>query len=292
MPLLSAQNLPAYARLIRLDRPIGTLLVLWPALWSLWFAAGGFPDLKNLLVFSAGAFVMRSAGCAINDYADRHVDGGVERTRGRPLATGEITSREALAVFGILVAIAFLLVLATNLRTVGLATIGLAIAAVYPFLKRFTNLPQIGLGLAFAWPVPMAFSAQSQQMPAVLWLLFLATALWIVAYDTFYAMVDRDDDLRVGIKSTAILFGAADTLICGLLQACFLLLMVVVGRQFGAGGWYYLGLLAAAILFATQQWRVRTRARDACFRAFLDNNYVGMAIFAGIALDFALAPAA
>ena len=290
MPLLSTHKLPAYARLVRLNRPIGTLLVMWPALWSLWLAAGGMPDLKNLLIFIAGAFVMRSAGCAINDYADRDFDGKVERTRERPLATGEITGKEALAVFGLLVAIAFLLVLATNQRTVLLALLGLVIASAYPFLKRVTHWPQLGLGIAFAWPVPMAFSAQAEEIPPAAWLLFFATALWIVVYDTFYAMVDRNDDLVAGIKSTAILFGPADTVICGLVQVSFLLLLIIVGRQFGCGAWYYLGLLAAGALFAAQQARLRSRQREACFRAFLDNNYVGMAIFAGIALDYALAP--
>ena len=283
--MFKLENLAAYGRLIRFERPIGTLLVLWPCLWGLWLAAGTFPSLENVLIFAVGAFVMRSAGCAINDYADRHIDGKVERTRQRPLATGEISEGEALGIFAILIVVAFGLVLMTNTKTVLLAFAGLGLAALYPFTKRFFHSPQLVLGAAFAWPIPMAFSAETNNLPSSLWLLFAATFLWIVVYDTYYAMADRADDLKIGVNSTAILFGHADLVICAILQLCVLLLLVVVGRQFACGGWYYAGLLAAALLFVYQNLLVQKRAPEQCFKAFLNNNYVGMAIFTGILLD-------
>ncbi|MDP5292816.1 4-hydroxybenzoate octaprenyltransferase [Oceanimonas sp. CHS3-5] len=274
----------AYMALARLDKPIGTLLLLWPTLWALWIAANGLPSLWLLVVFVAGVFSMRSAGCVINDYADRHIDGHVKRTHARPLPSGELTERQALGFFALLVGISFVLVLTTNALTIGLAFAGLFWAALYPFMKRFTHLPQLFLGIAFSWAIPMAFAAQSNSLPAGLWLLFAANLTWTVAYDTMYAMVDRDDDLKIGVKSTAILFGRRDKLIVGLLQLATLLLLVAAGRVFELAAPFYWGLLVAAGLFVYQQRLIRDRERMPCFRAFLNNNHAGMAIFAGLVL--------
>ncbi len=236
-----------YWRLVRADRPIGIYLLLWPALWALWIAAGGMPDLALLLIFSLGTFLMRSAGCVINDLADRHWDGQVNRTSGRPLVTGSVTVAEARLLFAALLAAAFALVLFTNGLTVKLSFAAVALASTYPFMKRYTHLPQFVLGAAFSWGIPMAFAAQTSALPANLWLLYFANLLWTMAYDTKYAMVDREDDLVVGIKSTAILFGRHDRLIIGLLQAGFLLLMAAAGATFGLGHFYFLGLVGAAL---------------------------------------------
>lgn len=279
------QRVPIYLRLVRLDRPIGSLLLLWPTWWALWLAADGWPDGSLLVIFTAGVLLMRAAGCAINDYADRHVDGHVQRTRNRPLATGEAAPHEALFLFAILSLMAFALVLLTNTLTIQLSFVGLALAACYPFAKRYTHLPQVVLGLAFTWGVPMAFAAQTGTVPPEAWLLFVAAALWPVIYDTFYAMVDREDDLRIGVKSTAILFGNDDRLITGLLQALMLLTLFLVGQRFELGFGYAIALLIAAILFVYQQLLIRNRDRDACFQAFLNNNWVGAALFIGIVLD-------
>jgi 4-hydroxybenzoate polyprenyltransferase len=229
---------------------------------------------------------MRSAGCAINDYADRHFDGHVERTAARPLATGAIRPPEALAVFAVLSLVAFALVLTLNPKTVAHSFVALALAAIYPFTKRVTHMPQLMLGLAFGWAVPMAFTAIRGEIPLVAWWLFAATVIWALIYDTIYAMVDRDEDRAIGVKSTALLFGRFDTLIIGLLQILMLALLVWAGVMVDRGGWYFAGLLGAALLFAQQQWQIRDRARDACFRAFLNNHYVGMVVFVGILLDF------
>jgi 4-hydroxybenzoate polyprenyltransferase len=277
-----------WARLIRFDRPIGTLLLLWPTLWGLWLAGEGHPDLRNVLVFCAGVFLMRSAGCILNDVADRHFDRHVERTRERPLTAGEIGVGEALALAALLSAAAFALVLQTNRLTVWLSFAGLAIAAAYPYLKRHTHLPQVGLGIAFSWGIPMAFAAEQDALPPPMWLLFCAALVWSVVYDTFYAMVDREDDLRIGIRSTAILFDEADRGITAALQGLTLLLLILAGRQFGLGHGYHAGLAVGAALFAWQQWLIRKRAREDCFRAFLNNNLFGLAVFAGIAADYAL----
>ncbi|MFH7586641.1 4-hydroxybenzoate octaprenyltransferase [Oceanimonas sp. AH20CE76] len=274
----------AYMALARLDKPIGTLLLLWPTLWALWIAAEGMPSLWLLVVFVAGVFSMRSAGCVINDYADRHIDGHVKRTHARPLPSGELTERQALSFFALLVGISFVLVLTTNLFTIGLAFAGLFWAALYPFMKRYTHLPQLFLGIAFSWAIPMAFAAASNELPAGLWLLFAANLTWTIAYDTMYAMVDRDDDLKIGVKSTAILFGRHDKLIVGLLQLATLFLLVAAGRTFELGAPFYWGLLVAAGLFVYQQRLIRDRERMPCFRAFLNNNHAGMAIFAGLVL--------
>lgn len=280
------QKLPIYLSLVRLDRPIGTLLLLWPTLWALWVAAQGIPDLKLLFIFCLGTLLMRSAGCAINDFADRHVDGLVERTAQRPLATGQATEKESKLLFAGLSLAAFILVLFTNLLTIKLSFIGLAITACYPFMKRYTHLPQVVLGAAFSFGIPMAFAAQTNSLPHQLWLFYGASVLWAITYDTFYAMVDREDDLKVGIKSTAILFGEDDRLITGVLQLSTLLMLVLAGMQFDLGYWYYISVIGAAGLFVYQQVLIRHRNRDQCFKAFLNNNWVGAVIFAGIFIHY------
>jgi 4-hydroxybenzoate polyprenyltransferase len=281
-------RLPLWLRLIRFDRPIGSFLLLWPTWWGLWLAAEGIPSFANLLVFTAGVFLMRSAGCIANDYADRDIDRHVERTRSRPLATGEIGEREALLLGAALALCAFLLVLTTNELTVWLSVAGLGLAAGYPFLKRYTHLPQVGLGVAFSWGIPMAFAAEQDALPPASWLVFCAALVWSVVYDTFYAMVDRDDDRRIGVKSTAILFDEADRPITAALQALTLALLVLAGNKFGLGLPYHVALFAGTVLFAWQQWLIRRREREACFRAFLNNNLFGLLVFAGIAFDYAL----
>jgi 4-hydroxybenzoate polyprenyltransferase len=277
-----------YARLMRLDRPIGILLLLWPVLWALWIAAAGKPALPVFVVFVAGVVLMRSAGCVINDYADREFDPQVERTRDRPLAAGRVSPREALVLFVVLALGAFMLVLFMNRLTILLSIVGAALAASYPFMKRWTHLPQFYLGAAFGWGVPMAFAAQTGGVPADAWILFGATLCWAVAYDTAYAMVDRDDDIRIGVKSTAILFGRADRLMVALFHALTLALLAWAGARAGLGLTYYMGLLLAAGLAGWQQWLMRTRSRDGCFQAFLNNNRFGAVVFAGLVLDYLL----
>ena len=281
-------HLPDYARLMRLDRPIGILLLLWPTLWALWIAAGGVPDPGVLAVFIAGVVLMRSAGCVINDYADRHFDPHVARTRQRPLATGRVSPREALILFAVLCLLAFALVLTLNRLTVLLSLGGVALAILYPFTKRYTYLPQVVLGAAFGWAVPMAFAAQSGEVPQVAWLLFVANLLWTLAYDTMYAMVDREDDLRIGVKSTAILFGDLDRVIIGVIQVMALLALALIGQRQALGPYYYLGLLVAAGLAIYQQRLMADRSPEGCFSAFLNNNWFGAAVFAGIAATYAL----
>jgi len=284
--MISKQKLHAYSQLMRLDKPIGTLLLLWPTLWALWLAAKGFPDVNVLIVFTLGVFLMRSAGCVINDFADRKVDGFVERTKHRALPSGLVTSREAILLFIILTLISFVLVSSQNLLTIQLSVVGLLLAFSYPFMKRFTHLPQLVLGLAFGWAIPMAYAAQTNQIDAVVWILFAVNVLWTIAYDTMYAMVDRDDDLKIGIKSTAILFAQYDKLIIGLLQLSSLLLLVWLGFIEQLGLVYYLGLLVALILFIKQQIAIKSRDKKACFKAFLDNNWVGMVIFIALFLGY------
>ncbi|WP_338015436.1 4-hydroxybenzoate octaprenyltransferase [Dyella acidiphila] len=290
------QKLPAAQRekahdilvLTRMDRPIGALLLLWPTWWALWLAAGDFPPWKPLLIFTLGVFAMRAAGCAINDYADRKLDPQVARTAGRPLAAGRITPREALIVFVSLLALAFVLVLFTNALTIKLSFVGAALAALYPFTKRYTDLPQVVLGAAFGWSIPMAFAAVQNTVPAVGWVLFIANILWSVIYDTEYAMVDRDEDLKAGARSTAILFGDADLMIIGVLMGTFLTAMVMVGTRAHLGWPYWLAVALAAGLFGWQQWLIRNRARDACLAAFRHNNWLGLTLWIGIALALAL----
>jgi 4-hydroxybenzoate polyprenyltransferase len=277
-----------WLRLMRLDRPIGTYLLLWPTLWALWFAGEGSPSLANLIIFTLGVVSMRAAGCVINDYADRNVDGSVERTKNRPLPAGEIQPNQALILFFVLLCLSLALVLMTNQLTIILSFGGLALAATYPFLKRFTHLPQLGLGAAWAWAVPMAFAAERNQLPVTLWLIFVAVILWTIAFDTYYAMVDREDDLKVGIKSTAILFGRYDLLIIALLQLMTLILLFIAGLEFGRSWFYMSGLIAAALYFVNQYIQARSREREACFESFLNNHRVGMVIFIGLALDYLL----
>ncbi|PQK78861.1 4-hydroxybenzoate octaprenyltransferase [Pantoea ananatis] len=275
----------AYSRLMRIDKPIGALLLLWPTLWALWLAKMAVPPLHILAVFVAGVFVMRAAGCVINDYADRKVDGHVERTKHRPLASGAVTAKEAKYLFVVLGLIAFALVLSMNLMTIMLSVVGLALAWVYPFMKRYTHLPQVVLGAAFGWAIPMAWSAVSESLPLFCWLVFLANICWTVAYDTQYAMVDRDDDLKIGVKSTAILFGRYDKFIIGLLQLATLVLMAWVGMILDLNGAFYWTLLLAGGLFVYQQKLIAERDRQACFRAFLNNNYVGLVLFLGVLMN-------
>jgi 4-hydroxybenzoate polyprenyltransferase len=276
----------AYWRLMRFDRPIGILLLLWPTLWALWMAAGGFPSPANLLIFTAGVVIMRAAGCVINDIADRDFDPHVERTRGRPLAAGELRTGQALVLLAVLLSLALLLVLLTNRLTIQLAFAGAALALAYPFFKRFTHLPQVVLGIAFGWSIPMAFAAETGAVPPVAWWLLLINTLWAVIYDTLYAMVDREDDLAIGVKSTAILFGRHDLWILRVLQVLMIAGLVALGLAQEFGYPWFLGVAVAAGLFAWQQQLVRHRERDACFRAFLNNNWVGFAIFAGLAIQF------
>lgn len=283
---LTQNKLLAYHRLMRTDKPIGALLLLWPTLWALWVATPGVPPLWILAVFVAGVWLMRAAGCVINDYADRKIDGHVKRTASRPLPCGAVTEKEAKSLFVVLVLISFALVLTLNLMTILLSVAALALAWIYPFMKRYTHLPQVVLGAAFGWSIPMAFAAVSEAVPLSCWLMFLANILWAVAYDTEYAMVDRDDDLKIGVKSTAILFGRQDKLIIGLLQIAVLALMVVIGWLNGLGMAFYAAVVVAGVLFIYQQKLIAGRDRDACFRAFLNNNYVGLALFIGLAVSY------
>jgi 4-hydroxybenzoate polyprenyltransferase len=280
------QRLLQYAYLMRLHRPIGIFLLLWPALWALWIAGEGSPDPLVLFVFVAGVVLMRSAGCVINDYADRDFDPHVARTRGRPIAAGQVTPRGALILFAVLCLLALGLVLLMNSLTIWLSLVGALLAVTYPFMKRYTHLPQVYLGAAFGWAVPMAFAAQTGEVPRVAWLLFVATILWATAYDTMYGMVDREDDLKIGVKSTAILFGESDRLIIAIIQAVLLLALVFAGQAAGLGVYYYFGLLLATALLVYQQYLIRERRPAACFKAFLNNNWFGAAVFGGIVLDY------
>lgn len=283
---VAVERLRQYVLLMRLDRPIGTLLLLWPTLWALWLAGQGNPRALVVFVFVTGVVVMRSAGCVINDFADRHVDPHVARTRQRPLAAGRVTPREALILFAVLCLSAFALVLLMNTLTILMSFGGAVLAAVYPFMKRYTHLPQVVLGMAFGWAVPMAFAAETGAVPPVAWLLFIATVLWATAYDTMYAMVDRPDDLRIGVKSTAILFGEADRHLIALIQALFFVVMIMIGRQLGLGFFYYAGLAVAMMLAIYQIRLIWRREPSRCFKAFLNNNWIGMAIFAGIVAHY------
>lgn len=275
----------AYAKLMRLHRPIGILLLLWPTLWALWLAHHGIPTLKILIVFVLGVVVMRSAGCVINDYADRKIDGFVARTKVRPLITGEVTTRGALILFFCLCVIALILVLQLNIFTIKLSVIGLCLATIYPFMKRYTHLPQVFLGAAYGWAIPMAFAAQTNTIPDYAWLLFITSLLWSVAYDTMYAMVDRDDDQKIGVKSTAVLFGNHDWLYIGIIQMVIILLLVYVGWLLKLSIIYFCSLLAGLGLFVYQQYLIRDRQAPKCFQAFLNNNWFGFVVFLGILLS-------
>ncbi|TNF87297.1 MAG: 4-hydroxybenzoate octaprenyltransferase [Gammaproteobacteria bacterium] len=281
-------RLALYAQLIRFEKPIGFYLLLWPTLWALAVAADGAPDGWILFVFVVGVFLMRSAGCAINDYADRDFDLKVSRTRERPLTSGKISTREALMVFALLALLSFLLVLSLNRFTIMLSFVGIVLAASYPYMKRFHYLPQVHLGAAFGWAVPMAFAAQTGSLPKQAWLLYVATLLWAVAYDTMYSMVDREDDLKLGIKSTAILFGEYDRLMVGVFQLMFMIALILIGLDLGLSGIYFVGLGVAALLLGFQQFLIADRAPAHCFIAFLNNHWVGAAVFAGLIAHYYL----
>lgn len=285
--MLSKERLQQYYLLMRMDKPIGTWLLLWPTLWAVWIAANGKPDILVVVVFSLGVFLMRSAGCVINDYADRKVDKHVERTKARPITSGKVSPKEALLLFAVLSLVAFALVLLLNPFTIALSFVALALAAIYPFMKRYTHFPQVVLGMAFSWAIPMAFAAQLNEIPSLAWYLYFFTIIWIVAYDTMYAMVDREDDLKIGVKSTAIIFAEHDKLIIALMQATSLAGLYWIGQQLGFGLFYYLGLGAAMALAVYQQWLIRERERMLCFKAFLNNHWFGMAIFMGIFAHYA-----
>ncbi|RKZ60459.1 MAG: 4-hydroxybenzoate octaprenyltransferase [Gammaproteobacteria bacterium] len=278
-----------YSQLTRINKPIGILLLLWPTLIALWIAAKGLPDYSVLFVFVMGVILMRSAGCAINDYADRHIDGKVKRTNQRPLATGTITEKEALLVFSSLSLMAFILVLFMNTLTILMSLIGVLLAISYPFMKRYHYLPQVHLGAAFGWSAPMAYAAQANEVTAVTWLIFLATVLWATAYDTMYAMVDYDDDIKIGVKSTAVLFGNQDKLIIGIIQVLLILDLILIGHRAELSGFYYTGVSLAALFAVYQQFLIKDRQRDLCFKAFLNNNWFGMVLFIGVFLDYQFA---
>ncbi|MBV6424290.1 MAG: 4-hydroxybenzoate octaprenyltransferase [Steroidobacteraceae bacterium] len=281
-----ARRIEAYAQLMRLDRPIGTWLLLWPVLWALWIAGAGRPPERVLVIFVLGVVVMRAAGCVINDFADRDIDPQVKRTRDRPLAARRVSPQEAIGLFLVLIAIALWLVTRLDPLTIKLSVVGALLTVSYPLMKRWFPLPQFYLGLSFGgWGIPMAFAATLGTIPRVGWVLFLAAVLWAMVYDTIYAMIDRDDDLKLGVKSSAILFADMDRLIIGAMQAMMLFALHLAGKSMEFGPWYRGGLAVAALFFAWQQWEIRGREPAACLRAFQNNNYVGMAIFIGILLD-------
>ena len=282
-----ARRFTEYAHLMRLDRPVGTWLLLWPALWALWVAGAGRPEPRVLGVFVLGVVVMRAAGCVINDFADRDIDPHVRRTRDRPLAARRVSPVEALVLFALLIAIALYLVTRLDPLTVKLAFVGALLTVSYPFVKRFFPMPQLYLGISFGgWSVPMAFAAQTGVLPRVAWLLYIAAVIWAAIYDTIYAMIDREDDLKIGVKSSAILFADMDRLLIGVMQLMMLGALILVGRSMHYGPWYQGGVLAAALLFAWQQWLIRRREPAGCLRAFLNNQYVGLAVFVGILLQY------
>ena len=275
----------AYIRLMRLDKPIGSLLLLWPTYWALFLSADGWPDLDILIIFTLGVFIMRTAGCVINDFADRKIDKHILRTQGRPLATEEISSNSALVLFGLLLLIALVLVLQTNLLTIKLSLIALLLATLYPFTKRWTNLPQLVLGAAFGMSVPMAFSAQTGVIPLTAWLVFIATLVWTLIYDTFYAMADRDEDLKIGVKSTAILFAKYDQIIITLLQILLIIVFVLIGNSFDLGLIYDFSLVIITFFMIYHQFLLKKRQKEEYFKAFINNNFIGMTVFLGIFLS-------
>lgn len=286
--LLTTKNLNAYSRLMRLDKPIGIYLLLWPTLWALWIAADGVPHWHYILVFTLGTIVMRSAGCVINDFADRKIDGQVERTKARPIPSGEVTAKEAIQLFFVLLIVAFLLVSTLDSQTVALSFVGVLLAASYPFMKRYTNFPQVVLGAAYSWSIPMAYMAVMADLPPDVWLIYFANVCWTVAYDTFYAMVDRNDDVKIGVKSTAIAFGDKDLLAIGMLQGLFLLFMYRASLYLN---WHWpmaIAFLIVILLFAQQLWSSRKKDRESCFKAFLNNHYAGLVIFIGLVVEHSL----
>ena len=285
------KQLRNYGKLMRLDKPIGIWLLLWPTLWALWLAGAGHPDQGLFVVFVLGVFVMRSAGCVLNDLVDRKIDPYVERTRSRPIAAGAVTPTEALLLFIALGFIAIGLASLLNRPARLLAVAGAGLTIAYPFIKRYVSIPQFGLGAAFGWAVPMAFAAQTGSTPQLAWLVFGAAVIWAVIYDTFYAMVDREDDRKIGVKSTALLFGEVDLFVIAGLQALMLITLIFVGLQASLGLWFYLSIGVAAALMAYHQWLARDRQPAGCFAAFLHNHYIGLVIFIGIVLDYSFSPA-
>jgi len=283
-------QLSNYAQLMRLDKPIGTWLLLWPTLWALWLAGKGHPDGSIFIVFMLGVFIMRSAGCVLNDFADRNIDPYVERTRSRPIASGAVAPMEALTLFVALALIAIGLAAMLNRQAQVLAVIAAALTVVYPFIKRFVSIPQFVLGMAFGWAVPMAFAAQTGQTQQLAWLVFGTALVWAVIYDTFYAMADREDDLKLGVKSTAILFGDADLFVIGGLQILMLLALILIGDMAELGSWYYTAVFVAGVLMVYHQWLARDRIAANCFKAFLHNHYIGMIVFVGIVLHYTFNP--
>jgi 4-hydroxybenzoate polyprenyltransferase len=282
-----SRRIEEYSQLARFNKPIGTWLLLWPALWALWVAGEGTPNQKVLIVFVLGVVVMRAAGCVINDFADRDIDPHVRRTRDRPIAARRVSPVEALVLFVALLAIALYLVTFLDLLTIKLAFIGAALTVSYPFVKRVFPMPQLYLGISFGgWSVPMAFAAETGKLPRVAWVLYIAAVMWAAVYDTIYAMIDREDDLRIGVKSSAILFADMDKLLIFVMQAMMIFALVLAGQSMHFGQWYYGGLAAAALLFLYQQWLIRDRSPAGCLRAFLNNQYVGMVIFVGILLQY------
>ncbi len=286
MTIFTRQHWYQYYLLMRMDKPIGTWLLLWPSYWALWIAAEGIPSWNILLIFSLGVFIMRSAGCVINDYADRDIDKHIKRTQNRPITSGKVSAKEALTLFIVCIFIAFILVLFLNIYTVILSIVALFLAAIYPFMKRYTHYPQLVLGMAFSWAIPMAFAAQNNHIPAIAWLLYVITILWIVAYDTMYAMADRAEDLAIGVKSTAIIFAQYDKLIVAILQVVFVLGMVWIAWLLSAGIFFYLGLLGAVFFIIYQQYLIRDRNEILCFKAFLNNHWLGLIVFIGIFLNY------
>ncbi len=284
------RQLKNYGRLMRVDKPIGLWLLLWPTLWALWLAGEGHPDQGLFVIFVLGVFVMRSAGCVLNDYVDRNIDPYVERTRNRPIASGAVAPMEALTLFVALGLIAIGLATMLNRQAQMLAIVAATLTVIYPFVKRLVSIPQFILGAAFGWAVPMAFAAQTGSVPQLAWIVFGAALIWAVIYDTFYAMVDRDDDKKIGVKSTALLFGEADLFIIGGLQLIMLAALVFVGLRAGLGFWYYLSVVSAAALMARHQWLARDREPAPCFRAFLENHRIGLVVFIGIVLHYSFNP--
>lgn len=278
-----------YAVLMRFDRPVGIMLLLWPTLWALWFASQGVPSVRLLIIFGLGVIVMRSAGCVINDYADRNIDPHVARTRNRPIATGQVTPREALGVFAVLLVAAAGLVVLTNTITIALSLGAAALAMLYPFMKRYTYMPQVFLGAAFGMAVPMVFTAEIGIFPPYsAWMLFMAAVLWTVAYDTIYAMIDREDDIKIGVKSTAVLFGDLDRIIIALIQSLVIGVLAMIARRENLGDIYYAGLVGATVSGLYQQYLIKDRDPIKCLKAFRHNTWFGMSVFLGIAGHFAL----
>jgi 4-hydroxybenzoate polyprenyltransferase len=286
-----ANQLRNYAKLMRLDKPVGIWLLLWPTLWALWISSAGRPDQGLFIIFVAGVVVMRSAGCVLNDFADRRIDPYVERTRDRPLASGAVAPLEALTLFAALGLIAIGLATMLNQPARRLAVVGAILTLLYPFIKRFVSVPQFVLGLAFGWAIPMAFAAQTGAVPELAWLIFGAAVIWAVIYDTFYAMVDRDDDRKIGVKSTAILFGDADLFVIGGLQALLLVALVLIGQRAQLGAWYLAAVVCSGILMVWHQWLARHRSPAGCFAAFLQNHFIGLVVFIGIVLHYTFNPA-